>query len=91
MKVITNKYLEIRTLDFGSFVYNITTAPVHGWISVLAPNKVGKEAILTQIFFNINPKSDTKISVLAPNKMGKDAILTQYHRLAHIVQYQPQI
>ena len=40
MQVITNKYLEIRTLDFGSFVYNITTAPVHGWISVLAPNKV---------------------------------------------------
>ena len=40
MQVITNKYLEIRTLDFGSFVYNITTAPIHGWISVLAPNKV---------------------------------------------------
>ena len=39
-QVITNKYLEIRTLDFGSFVYNISTAPVHGWISVLAPNKV---------------------------------------------------
>ena len=40
MQVITNKYLEIRTLDFGSFIYNITAAPVHGWISVLAPNKV---------------------------------------------------
>ena len=49
MQVITNKYLEIRTLDFGSFVYNITTAPVHGWISVLAPNKV-KEFKKSDIF-----------------------------------------
>ena len=49
MQVITNKYLEIRTLDFGSFVYNITAAPVHGWISVLAPNKV-KEFKKSDIF-----------------------------------------
>ena len=49
MQVITNKYLEIRTLDFGSFIYNITTAPVHGWISVLAPNKV-KEFKKSDIF-----------------------------------------
>ena len=47
--MITNKYLEIRTLDFGSFVYNITAAPVHGWISVLAPNKV-KEFKKSDIF-----------------------------------------
>ena len=39
-KVISNKYLDIRTLDFSSFIYNITQAPVHGWLSVLGPNKV---------------------------------------------------
>ena len=39
-KVITNKYLEIRTLDFGSFIYNVSAPPLHGWISVFAPNKV---------------------------------------------------
>ena len=60
MKVITNKYLEIRTLDFGSFVYNITTAPVHGWISVLAPNKVGKE----KIQLNFNFKSEIKTIIM---------------------------
>ena len=39
-KVITNKYLDIRTLDFSSFVYNLTSPPTHGWLSVLGPNKV---------------------------------------------------
>lgn len=39
-KIITNKYLDIRTLDFGSFVYNISQPPIHGWLSVLSPNKV---------------------------------------------------
>ena len=61
-QVITNKYLEIRTLDFGSFVYNISTPPVHGWISVLAPNKVCNNQPSQCFFFlpsNISCLPDT--------------------------------
>ena len=39
-KVISNKHLEIRSLDYSSFMFNITEAPVHGWLNVLGPNKV---------------------------------------------------
>ena len=39
-KTITNKYLNIRTLDFSSFIYNITTPPQHGWLNVFGSNKV---------------------------------------------------
>ena len=39
-KVITNKYLEIRSLDYSEFTYNITVPATHGWLDVLEPNKV---------------------------------------------------
>ena len=39
-KIISNKYLEIRSLDYTGFLYNVTVAPVHGWLSVLGSNKV---------------------------------------------------
>ena len=39
-KVITNKYLEIRSLDYNGFMFNVSVPPVHGWLNVLAQNKV---------------------------------------------------
>ena len=52
-KVITNKYLDIRTLDFGSFIYNISSLPNHGWLSVLATNKVDVGRSKTNYFTSL--------------------------------------
>ena len=39
-KTISNKYLDIRTMDFSSFIFNITSPPAHGRLDVVGPNKV---------------------------------------------------
>lgn len=49
-KVITNKYLDIRTLDFSSFIFNLTQPPSHGWLSVLSDNKVDVIRSQTEYF-----------------------------------------
>ena len=49
-KVISTKYLEIRSLDYGQFAYNVTEPPRHGWLDVLAPNKVDVERKRTSYF-----------------------------------------
>lgn len=49
-KVISNKYLEIRTLDYYGFGYNVTEPPRFGWLNVLAPNKVDTQRQHTLYF-----------------------------------------
>ena len=53
LQVITNKYLDIRTLDFSSFIYNISQQPSHGWLSVLGPNKVDVSRPQTNYFTSL--------------------------------------
>ena len=59
-KVISNKHLEIRSLDYSSFIFNVSAAPVHGWLNILSPNKVD---VLRQktLFFTSEELSEQRL------------------------------
>ena len=46
-KALTEKYLRVEADDIDHFVFNVTRAPRHGRIDVLAPNKVINKPIYT--------------------------------------------